>query len=571
MKTAQFHRREAERISALKNLQLLDTLQESEFDDLVKLAAEICNCPIGLISLVDEKRQWFKSKVGLEANETPRDVAFCAHAILDEDRLLYVPNAKEDERFWDNPLVTQKPNVEFYAGFPLLDPINKLPIGTLCVIDHAPKNLSDSQKNAIRILKKQVEHHLSLRAELITKNETETKIRKINERQEYVLDGAGLGSWDWWLDTNKVRFDKRWCEMLGLDHIQVEHNLKTWEELVHPEDKQKAYQDIQTHLDGKTEFYENIHRLRHKNGEWKWILDRGRISERDPNGKPIRFTGTHFDITEYKKKEFLSKEIQKIAKIGGWELDVSTQKTQWTSQTYEIHSLPELIPTDKIMGIEFYPPHEKNRISELVGNCIQGKYFHQKFEFIDAKKTKKWVEVTGFPVKNANNIITSLVGTFQDVTEKVKQQAQLEDTQAKMAQSAKLASLGEMAAGVAHEINNPLAIIKANTQLLQKMTIENPKISQRIETILKACSRIIKIVSGLQNFSRITNKNERKLIDLGEIVNESLQIVEAKSKFNNIEIIVDADAGVKISCDPLEIEQVLVNLINNAADAASTT
>jgi PAS domain S-box-containing protein len=571
MKSASVHSREAERLAALQKLKLLDTSQEAHFDDLVKLAAEICECPIALISLVDQKRQWFKSKFGLEANETPRDIAFCAHAILDEDKLFYIPNAKVDERFSDNPLVTEDPHVVFYAGIPILDPAQKLPIGTLCVIDHKPRELNDFQKNVIQVLRRQVEHLLALRAELHNKIENEQKVNEVIERQEYVLEGAGLGSWDWWLETSKVRFDKRWCEMLGLDHTKVAHELSTWDALVHPEDKQKAYDDIQAHLSGKTEVYENMHRLKHVNGDWRWILDRGRISEKDKDGKPIRFTGIHFDISDYKKKEFLSTEIQKIAKIGGWELDVLTLKTKWTSQTYQIHALPESVPTDKIMGIEFYPLHERDKVTNLVRNCIAGISFHQTFEFIDANQVKKWVDVSGFPVRNSENKITTIIGTFQDVTEKVNQQKKLLETQAVMAQSAKLASLGEMAAGVAHEINNPLAIIKANAQLLQDMTADNPKVVQKIESVLKACSRIIKIVSGLQNFSRVKNGTEKKLIDLSEVLKEALSIVEFNSRFKGIKIKTDIELGLVINCDPLEIEQVLINLVNNAADAASLT
>lgn len=571
MKSAKVHPKESERIAALKNLKLLDTSQEAVFDDLVKLAAEICDCPVAMISLVDKDRQWFKSKIGTEESETPRDVAFCSHAILDEDQLFYVPDAKKDVRFSDNPLVTSRPHVAFYAGIPLLDPVHNLPIGTLCVIDHKPKDLNEFQKNAIRVLKKQVEQLLTLRSELHNKIENENKMKLLSERQEYVLDGAGLGSWDWWLESNQVRFDKRWCQMLGLDHSLVKHELKTWDDLVHPDDKQRTYDDINAHLSGKTEVYENIHRLKHVNGDWKWILDRGRISDKDKDGKPIRFTGIHFDISEYKKKEFLSTEIQKIAKIGGWELDVLTQKTKWTSQTYAIHALPESTPTNNIMGIEFYPPHEREKLMKLISECIAGQSFHQTFEFIDAKLTKKWVDVSGFPVWNSDNKVNTIIGTFKDVTEKVIQQKKLLDTQAVMAQSTKLASLGEMAAGVAHEINNPLAIIKANAQLLQDMASDNPKIVQKIESVLKACSRIIKIVSGLQNFSRKNNGKERKFIEFSEVLKEALSIVEVNSKFKGVKILTDIQFGLIINCDPIEIEQVLINLLNNAVDAALLT
>jgi len=105
------------------------------------------------------------------------------------------------------------------------------------------------------------------------------------DRLGLALAGGGLGIWDWDLRDNSVQFDARWCEMLGLDHAQTPMNLQTWSERVHPEDMASCLADIQAHLEGRTDRYENIHRLRHTDGEWRYILDRGRISGRDADGK----------------------------------------------------------------------------------------------------------------------------------------------------------------------------------------------------------------------------------------------------------------------------------------------
>ncbi|MBM4784464.1 MAG: PAS domain-containing protein [Archangiaceae bacterium] len=116
-------------------------------------------------------------------------------------------------------------------------------------------------------------------------------------RLELALEGANLGVWDWDLTNDAVQFDRRWCEMLGLDHATTPQHLDTWRSRVHPDDLAGCYREVQAHLDGKTERYECLHRVRHANGEWRWILDRGRISARDATGKPTRFTGTHLDVT----------------------------------------------------------------------------------------------------------------------------------------------------------------------------------------------------------------------------------------------------------------------------------
>ena len=155
-------RDEAARLSALQSYDVLDTPPEQAFDDLTRLAASICKAPISLVSLVDVHRQWFKSRHGLDATETPRNVAFCSHAITRPEELFVIPDAHTDERFHDNPLVLDAPNVRFYAGAPLVTP-NGEPLGTLCVIDHVPRDLDPEQLEALRALSRQVVSQLELR------------------------------------------------------------------------------------------------------------------------------------------------------------------------------------------------------------------------------------------------------------------------------------------------------------------------------------------------------------------------------------------------------------------------
>ena len=140
---------------------VLDTVPEEVFDDLTELAARICEAPIALISLVDENRQWFKSKVGMTVSETSRDVSFCTYAIAQSD-LFIVPDATLDPRFSSNPLVTSDPKIRFYAGAPLITP-DGYALGTLCVIDKVPRELRPDQKQALRILARHVVSQLELR------------------------------------------------------------------------------------------------------------------------------------------------------------------------------------------------------------------------------------------------------------------------------------------------------------------------------------------------------------------------------------------------------------------------
>ena len=152
---------EVKRLKVLWQYDVLDTVPEAVFDDLTDLAAHICEAPIALISLVDEDRQWFKSKVGLTMQETSRDISFCGHAILQSD-LFIVPDATRDKRFKNNPLVTGSQKIRFYAGAPLVTPDGHA-LGSLCVMDNKPRKLRAEQEQALRVLAHHVVSQLELR------------------------------------------------------------------------------------------------------------------------------------------------------------------------------------------------------------------------------------------------------------------------------------------------------------------------------------------------------------------------------------------------------------------------
>lgn len=150
---------EEARLKTLRSLNILDTSSEERFDRLTRMAKRMFNVPIALVSLVDENRQWFKSCIGLSVRETPRDISFCGHAILGKE-IFIIPDATKDERFTDNPLVTNEPNIRFYAGCPLRFTDGSR-LGTLCIIDQKPRSLSDDDLEALKDLASTVERELA--------------------------------------------------------------------------------------------------------------------------------------------------------------------------------------------------------------------------------------------------------------------------------------------------------------------------------------------------------------------------------------------------------------------------
>lgn len=177
------HNQESERIESLRSYLVLDTEAEEEIDSLTQLASDICETPISLVSLIDTDRQWFKSKVGLSVSETNRDLAFCAHAINEIGEFFIVNDATADPRFFDNPLVTDAPNVIFYAGA-VLKSDQDLPLGTLCVIDNSPRTLTDNQINSLKTIAKQIMNLLNYKKSLRIQDELRVQLLQKNQDLE---------------------------------------------------------------------------------------------------------------------------------------------------------------------------------------------------------------------------------------------------------------------------------------------------------------------------------------------------------------------------------------------------
>jgi PAS domain S-box-containing protein len=273
---------EKERLKALENYGILNSLEEADFDRITELASLICETPISLVSLIDEKRQWFKSKVGFDFRETGRELAFCQYAILDT-ALLEVENALNDDRFKNNALVTGNPNIRFYAGQPLIDP-NGYALGTLCVIDRKPRKLTVNQKRALELLAEEV-------TSLIVERRQKEEFKNFERLFSLSNDLVCIAGKDGFFKKINPAFET----ILGWDK---EFILKTNSvDLAHPDDVEIAREDL-SDLGAGLYKPQVTHRVRTKNGDYRTI---------QWETTPEPFTDNLFcigrDVTSEKQKE----------------------------------------------------------------------------------------------------------------------------------------------------------------------------------------------------------------------------------------------------------------------------
>jgi diguanylate cyclase (GGDEF)-like protein/PAS domain S-box-containing protein len=286
---------EAERLQALYRLAILDTASDPAFDRLTQLAAVFFGVPISFVSFIDEHRQWMKSSYGSEITETPRDVAFCAYTILQDD-ITVVPDASEDPRFARHPAVTGDLGVRFYAAAPIVTSQGQK-VGSLCVLDTKPRPpLTAEQETVLRSLADLAREAAERHQASLERLKKETAARN---RYALVARATLDGVWDWDIRKNKVFYSHRWQHILGLPERELTGGLSHWLHRIHPEDEPQVQVELQQHLDGQTPRFRSEHRLRHGDGSYRWVVVRGLV-QRTRSGRPIHMTGSLMDVTSHK-------------------------------------------------------------------------------------------------------------------------------------------------------------------------------------------------------------------------------------------------------------------------------
>lgn len=288
------------------------------------------------------------------------------------------------------------------------------------------------------------------------------------------------------------------------------------------------------------------------------------------SGKVERYLAIRFDMTQLRESERLLSEAQRVAIIGSWSYNTLSEKLIWSAQMFEIFAVDsaEGAPSFAKLGDSIHPEDRERWQAEIAEVQSIKEPFKRRFRLLaPAAAESKWIELLGEPRRDKRGQVVELRGTCQDVTELVHAEESIKIERAKAAHSAKLASLGEMSAGIAHEINNPLSIIMGSVRALRKDFSQPEKLLKKLEAIEKATLRIAKIVGGLRKFSRTSDKKAVKVFALRRIIDEAILMTGAKQRRHTVAIEFDCRAEAFVLCDELEIEQVMINLINNAIDA----
>jgi PAS domain S-box-containing protein len=732
---------ESARLAALHQYKILDTEPEAAYENLARLAAFICGTPIALVNFIDENRQWFKAKIGLEPREMPRNVGL-SYLCCEKRDLVVITDTLTDATLAQNPVVISYPYIRFYAGVPLITPQGHI-LGTLCVIDQVPKELNTEQLNALRALSRLVIDQLELRRnisdvarvseELMLQEQTAyavseaarnritnilesitdgflaldhnwrftyvnsqaekllqkqqgqllgqnfwqvftntinsqlyyelhrvtslqisveleyfhsplncyfkihaypskeglsiyfqdiTEKKKIadalqesEQRWQLALQGNNDGLWDWNVRNNEVFFSQRWKEMLGYSDEEITNHLDEWKQRVHPEDLPWVWQAVEEHFEKKTPFYVTEHRVRCKDGSYKWILDRGK-AQWNESGQIIRMVGSHTDITERKRAEEELKRQNKRSQLFA-EITLKIRETLNLEEILPttVTEVQKLLQADRvfifrlwadgagkvvqeavlpgwptILGVEINDPDFQARYLEKYRQGRIGTIFdvdqanltpcHQQLLQEYSIKSNLIVPILvreniwGLLIANQcasprswNNFEIELLQQLANQIGIAIAQAQLLEQETKQRQelARSNAELEQFAYIASHDLQEPLRMITSYLQLLER------RYKQQLDTTadkfiayaVDGAMRMQILINDLLNYSRVSTRGQAfEPVDCQTIL--QVAIDNLKIAIEESSAIITYDPLPQVIVDPTQLAQVWQNLIGNA-------
>ncbi|KSB90603.1 hypothetical protein AS593_21740 [Caulobacter vibrioides] len=572
--------REARRLVALRRYDILDTPREPAFDEIAALAAEICGTPIAVVNLIDEHRQFFKAEVGLGVRETPLETSFCAKAILEDDFLL-VPDATRDHRFDGNPLVTGEPHLRFYAGA-LLKTAEGLPIGTLCVLDTAPKELSPLQQRTLQVLARQVMSQLDLRLSLQRSAESEQLYRTLFDSM-----------------------DEGFCVIEFLDG---------------PHGPDSDY----IHVDANAAYARHAgipdvvgQKLREMVGDEAdaWVARYGHVLR---TGEPIRFeqelvaTGRYLslssfriepperrqvavlfqDITERRRAELALRRLNETLESrvaaalaerrvladamegANAFIQVADKDFRWlainSAAATEFERVFGVSPRvgDSMLGLLDDQPENREQVRAVWSRALAGEEFVQIEAYGDPGRYRRFYEMRFGVLRDDMGVQTGAYQFVYDVTARLEEQERLHDAEEALRQAQKMEAVGQLTGGLAHDFNNLLSGISGSFEMIGARLAQGR--TRDVEKYLAAgqgaARRAAALTHRLLAFSRRQTLSPRPIV-INRLMADFVELVR-RTVGPSIKVETVAAAGLwPTLVDDNQLENALLNLCINARDA----
>ncbi len=435
---------ENERLDWLLQSGILDTPAEDAFDDLTRLAAQVCGVPIAAVSLIDEHRQWFKSSIGLSISETPRDAAFCAHAIL-QPEVMVVPDATQDDRFRDNPLVTGQPDIRFYAGAPLVTS-DGLALGSLCVIDRVPRALTADQKAVLEVLARQAAGRIELQRRIILQDklmaereqmklqqeQTEQLLEESKQRYRSLFDHNPHAIFSFDLKGRFLSANAACGPFSGYTPAELVE--ETFLKLLAPEEHVRVFQFFLLTVEGQSHSFESI--LAHKAGHHVPIAVTSVPIVID--GAIVGVYGVGEDISQRKQAEAALRESDERLRLalesggfGTWDLDVrSWQSRNVSVQAKALFGLAADEPFNTDTFFAAVHPDDVPQARGAARHALQTRrHAESEYRVTWPDGSEHWLSARSSPVYADDGEAVGVIGISQDITARIEAGAALRESE----------------------------------------------------------------------------------------------------------------------------------------------
>ena len=576
MQTSKKNTLEKTQLSALHRLRILDSIPEESFDEIVNFSSQICQTPIAAISLIDGSKKWLSAKVGEHANLNLKDLGFCSHARFAKD-ILIIPDSSRDERFSANALNQGERSFKFYAGAPILSPDGHV-IGTLCVLDHEARDLTAEQSAALMSLAKQIQRSIDLKTQL-------GSLKAINARLEFkktALDSIDEGVLLFNSEGQVVEFNAAASKILELsaDNLRGRTFVDLqWKKIdadgmisattVHP--AQLALRTGRRQQKVRMTFHT-------VDSQMVSILVNAvpiYLEEQVfPSHVIVSFSNISDEVAVsdlfLKKETRLRNLLDSVpAMIGSWSKDLINLSANKAYLDYFGKTPDEIIgkSMQDILGPELFAKNKPHIDAVLAGRT---QTFERELPYYNG--TTHNTLATYLPEFEDGKVIGFMV-IVMDITELKKAESQRKEIEARLLESAQLSTVGEVAGGIAHEINNPLMVIQGSiTALKRQMASPNPDtklMTKYFDKIDLMISRTTKIIEALTAITSKLNKVQIERVAFSSILEEATLLCQERLKLLGIELIVEGPVDTELSCSPPQIIRLLLNLINNSVDAIS--